>query len=55
MTFMEVKGEQRIKILIPSNYALWLMQADDDDDLHRGQRSTEFKYCKLCPMPTKLG
>ena len=31
------------------------MQAKDDDDLHRGQRSTEVKYSKLCSMAAKLG
>ena len=33
-----------------------LMQArDDDDDLHRGQRSSEVKWGKLCAMATISG
>ena len=34
-----------------------LMQAydDDDDDLHRGLRSSEVKCSKLCAMATKIG
>ena len=31
------------------------MQAEDDDDLHGGQRSIEVKYSKLRSMATKLG
>ena len=30
-----------------------LMQVNDDDDLHRFQRSSEVKCGKLCPMVTK--
>ena len=30
------------------------MQVNDDDDLHSGQRSSEVKCGKLCPMVTKL-
>ena len=40
-------------------YRTWseepLMQAEDDDDLHGGQMSTEVKCSKLCYMDTKLG
>ena len=44
------------------NNALWLpnlvirtlMQVYEDDDFHRGQRSTEVKYNKQCFMATKL-
>ena len=28
------------------------MQAENDDDLHGGQRSSEVKWCKLCAMAT---
>ena len=60
MTFMEVKGHQRSKVV---NCVLWLpnlvrrslMQVYDDDDLHGGQRSSEVKGSKLCAMVTKLG
>ena len=60
MTFMEVKGHQRSKVV---NYVLWLpnlvrrslMQVYGDDDLHGGQRSSEVKGSKLCAMVTKLG
>ena len=60
MTFMEVKGHQRSKVV---NYVLWLpnlvrrslMQVYDEDDLHGGQRSSEVKGSKLCAMVTKLG
>ena len=61
MTFMEVKGQQRLNRV---NNALWLPNlvrrtADArmmmSYDLHGGQRSTEVKYRKLCSMATKLG
>ena len=32
-----------------------LMQTRDDDDLHRGQRSSEVKWGKLCAMATIFG
>ena len=58
MTFMEVKGQRGQVTLY--GYQTWpkepLMQVyDDDDERHGGQRSTEVKYSKLCPMATKLG
>ena len=28
------------------------MQAENDDDIYGGQRSSEVKYGKLCDMPT---
>ena len=28
------------------------MQAENDDDLDGGQRSSEVKWCKLCAMAT---
>ena len=31
------------------------MQAENDDDLYEGQKSSEVKYSKLCSMATKLG
>ena len=45
------------------NYVLWLpywskevlMQAESDDDLYGGQRSSEVKYGKLCAMATIFG
>ena len=60
MTFMEVKGHQRSNGI---NYDLWLPNlvtripdaSYNDDDLHRGQRSSEVKCDKLCSMATKLG
>ena len=60
MTLMEVKGHQRSNGV---NYVLWLpylskevlMQAENDDDLDGGQRSSEVKWGKLCAMATILG
>ena len=44
---------------MPNGYQTWseesLIQVNDDDDLHRGQRSSEVKSSKLCAMVTKLG
>ena len=31
------------------------MQAENDDDLYGGQRSSEVKWCKLCAMATISG
>ena len=31
------------------------MQVKNDDDLHRGQRSSEVKWGKLCDMATIFG
>ena len=31
------------------------MQAENDDDLDGGQRSSEVKWGKLCAMATKFG
>ena len=40
-------------------YHIWskeaLMQAENDDDLDGGQRSSEVKYGKLCDMTTIFG
>ena len=40
-------------------YHIWskelLMQAENDDDLHGGQRSSEVKWGKLCDMATIFG
>ena len=40
-------------------YHIWskeaLMQAENDDDLDRGQRSSEVKWGKLCAMATIFG
>ena len=40
-------------------YLFWpkepLMQAKNDDDLHRGQSSSEVKYGKLCAMVSIFG
>ena len=60
MTLMEVKGHQRSNGV---NYVLWLpywskealMQAENDDDLDGGQRSSEVKCGKLCAMATIFG
>ena len=60
MTLMEVKGHQRSNGV---NYVLWLpylikealMQAENDDDLDGGQRSSEVKWGKLCDMGTIFG
>ena len=58
MTLMEVKGHQRSNGV---NYVLWLlskevlMQAENDDDLYGGQRSSEVKCGKLCDMDTIFG
>ena len=57
MTFMEVKGHQRSNV---ANYVIGyhilskepLMQTENDDDLHGGQRSSEVKYGQLCAMAT---
>ena len=60
MTLMEVKGHQRSNGV---NYVLWLpylvkrslMQAENDDDLDGGQRSSEVKWGKLSAMATIFG
>ena len=60
MTLMEVKGHQRSNGV---NYVLWLPylvkrspeQAENDDDLDGGQRSSEVKCGKLCAMATIFG
>ena len=60
MTLMEVKGHQRSNGV---NYVLWLpylvkealMQAENNDDLDGGQRSSEVKCGKLCAMATIFG
>ena len=40
-------------------YHIWskeaLIQAENDDDLDRGQRSSEVKWGKLCAMATIFG
>ena len=60
MTLMEVKGHQRSNGV---NYVLWLpylvkkalTQAENDDDLDGGQRSSEVKWGKLCAMAAIFG
>ena len=59
MTLMEVKGHYRSNGV---NYVLWLpylvkalMQAENDDGLDGGQRSSEVKWGKLCAMATIFG
>ena len=57
MTLMEVKGHQRSNgVNYVYGYHIWskeaLMQAKNDDDLDRGQRSSEVKWGKLCDMAT---
>ena len=60
VTLMEVKGHQRSNGV---NFVLWLpywskealMQAENDDDLDGGQRSSEVKWGKLCAMATIFG
>ena len=60
VTLMEVKGHQRSNGV---NFVLWLpdlvkrslMQAETDDDLDGGQRSSEVKWGKLCAMATIFG
>ena len=59
MTLMEVKGHQRSNgVNYVHGYHIWskeaLMQAENDDDLDRGQRSSEVKWGKLCDMATIL-
>ena len=60
VTLIEVKGQQRSNGV---NYVLWLpylvkkktlMQAENDDDLDGGQRSSEVKWGKLYAMATIL-
>ena len=61
VTLIEVKGHQRSNGV---NFVLWLqylfskealMQAENDDDLDGGQRSSEVKWGKLCAMATIFG
>ena len=60
VTLMEVKGHQRSYGV---NYVPWyhiwsketLMQADNEDDLDEGQRSSEVKWGELCAMATIFG
>ena len=60
MTLMEVKGHQRSNGV---NYVLWLpylvkkalMQAENDDDLDGGQRSSEVKWGNLSATATIFG
>ena len=60
-TLMEVKGHQRAKWgkLMCYGYHIWskeaLMQAENNDDLDRGQRSSEVKKGKQCAMATIFG
>ena len=62
MTLMEVKGYQRsngVNYVLWPGYHIWskeaLMQAENDDDLDGGQRSSEVKWGKLCAMATIFG
>ena len=55
---MEVKGHQMSNVV---NYALWLpnleeslMQVNNNDDLHGGQRSNGIEYNKLCFLAINL-
>ena len=59
MTLMEVKGHQRSNgewRVMCYGYHIWSkeaqMQAENDDDLDGGQRSSEVKWGKLCGMAT---
>ena len=60
MTLMEVKGHQSSNGV---NYVPWyhiwskeaLMQANNEDDLDEGQRSSEVKWGELCAMATIFG
>ena len=54
MTFMEVKGQEIKCGKLCVGYHMSkdpLMQAEKDDDLHGGQRSSEIKCGKLCGLP----
>ena len=61
MTFMKVKSHQRSNVgkrctpVTKLGQKESLMQVDDGDDLHEGQRSSEVKCGKFCTMVTKLG
>ena len=44
MTFMEVKGQQRSRIVNYADAEEPRMQTGNDDDLQEGQRSTEVKH-----------
>ena len=61
VTFMEVKGHQRSNGVnyMCYGYHIWskeaLMQAENNDDLDGGQRSSEVKWGKLCAMATIFG
>ena len=60
MTLIKVKGHQRSNgvnyVLMCYGYHIWseeaLMQAEKDDDLDGGQRSSQVKWGKLCAMAT---
>ena len=42
--------------LIPKNWSeVSLMQVKDDDDLYKGQRLTQVKCGKQCPIATYIG
>ena len=56
---MEVKGHQRSNRV---NYGLWLpylvkeaLMQTEDDDLYKGQRSSEVKWGQLWAMATIFG
>ena len=60
VTLIEVKGYQRSNgVNYCYGYHIWskeaLMQAENDDDLDWGQRSSEVKWDKLCAMATIFG
>ena len=58
VTLMEVRGHQRSNRgkLMCYGYHIWskeaLMQAENDDDLDGGQRSSEVKWGELSAMAT---
>ena len=61
MTLMGVQGHLRSNglnfVLRPPNLVkrITVTDAENNDDLHQGQRSTEVKWCLLCATATKLG
>ena len=59
MIFMEVKGHQRSNGVNVYGYYILskeaMMQAENDDDLNGGQRSSKVKWGKICAMVTIFG
>ena len=59
-TFTKVRGYNRSNVvnnvlLLPTLARRITLQVKDDDDLYKGQRSTEFKCGKLCSMAAIFG